>query len=1279
MSHRWLACLPALLLLPFASCHSDRQSSGADAPALERLSIQVPLALTDGCRLQGGECVLLDQVVAQGDPGVIVFEAENALSCQYQEGVGVLKAGRKLDRNQVVQVYAGEEREYAPQEGDPQAVGKFIDYTHQAIYLFQCTQSGKYTVWARHYLPFVCGWQYRQQIDDAAVSVITLSNLPAKQWFWTKCGEWELAAGSHVFSLTNLHGGKRVDRIVLARGDAFRPQAPAEQAERERVVDGSLSVFSSEPGPAASPLQPVAAGVVTSEPLELVGARRLESLLVYAELNGGAIEAEISLDGGRTWRAVPADGDLAGLVLAEQDRPCIRFHLRRGAENAPSPRLLGAELSVQADPAAYHVLRNNFAEYRFSAATGAPCGIYNRATRQAIQPPGLATNPFELRLVRPPPETGDAYPAEPLPDGINLSLADARVVGVAAGRDRIESVYELLDGKVRLVTTVTLDESSPESHWSVRVENHSALEVLAVRFPRLARVKVGGRSTDDVLAWGHIGGEMITTPASRGEWRLSYPGRASVPFLDLFDDAGGFYFAAYDPELFAMDLEVAPCRDRDYVNLSMQKRHRLRSGEVRSWEFAAAPHAGSWHWGADRYREFFQASFGKSEYPRWLRECDGWIAASWMGLPLNRTTYEREFRRGFDQALRYGYDYVQTWATTGRSACPTYYLPLKELGGEEAFAAANRAWHNLGGKVGYYFHGNAIGAAYLVGENYWLTPWSEYPPEVRPPAWDWYVQNRHYPAPDLKIDRAPFEEMYRKAMAYERDGNQDVNTNLIDSYENMSFKSPSWLDYQAGWAARYNRQYWADVIYWDTFAWGGDDNEFNPYYRCFGEGDLTPVRRAFLKRCRDEAFPSNPDFAQLTEGCVDVYGTYCYHMISGFTRNPEIFRYTIPDQIVFEGHQNGGWNTWERDTFGRLASAFLFGNKFDIYDHLAEPIPVRELIALRKWFSPWQNHARFLDTLGLELASPDLKGKVHLVDENQAHGLLVTLKNAPGLEGVKVTVDLRRHGVTPRRAFLFELGRMPRPLPFSYNDGIATFVAPAGRVSAALFVDQAAGAMAWHPSVWQDESAGLCLRTVNFAGEPLAVTWRCDGVELQAMVPPGAADLQRMLPADRLSLELPRKLELEATADGLTKPIFQGLYPAAYDRSFERYGTPCADAPHGTRAAVVRQNQQLRVELSLKEGRRYLVSFQCRQDQGGASAYLRTMSLTERFWGDDPARNHVPVAIPFEPGKWVKVEAVIPVFGRGYLCLMAGPDNLEARFDDVTVMELPEADSTGAR
>ena len=92
----------------------------------------------------------------------------------------------------------------------------------------------------------------------------------------------------------------------------------------------------------------------------------------------------------------------------------------------------------------------------------------------------------------------------------------------------------------------------------------------------------------------------------------------------------------------------------------------------------------------------------------------------------------------------------------------------------------------------------------------------------------------------MEIDKAAIEEQLQRELSLARESNGGKG--FLEHHVKMTFASDDYPNYQHFWAVeKFNDDYFADVIYWDTFAWGGERQEYNPYYKRFGEGNTAPV------------------------------------------------------------------------------------------------------------------------------------------------------------------------------------------------------------------------------------------------------------------------------------------------------------------------------------------------------------------------------------------------------------------------------------------------------
>ena len=107
---------------------------------------------------------------------------------------------------------------------------------------------------------------------------------------------------------------------------------------------------------------------------------------------------------------------------------------------------------------------------------------------------------------------------------------------------------------------VTCDERTPQSLWSIRVENGTGRPIKSVRFPQVLAVPAIGEAKDDLLVLPALAGTLIENPAE--SWRdgqsvtLRYPGDLSAQFLAYQDRSAGLYIAGTDTNGHPMSLTV---------------------------------------------------------------------------------------------------------------------------------------------------------------------------------------------------------------------------------------------------------------------------------------------------------------------------------------------------------------------------------------------------------------------------------------------------------------------------------------------------------------------------------------------------------------------------------------------------------------------------------------------------------------------------------------------------------------------------------------------------
>lgn len=235
----------------------------------------------------------------------------------------------------------------------------------------------------------------------------------------------------------------------------------------------------------------------------------------------------------------------------------------------------------------------------------------------------------------------------------------------------------------------------------------------------------------------------------------------------------------------------------------------------------------------------------------------------------------------------------------------------------------------------------------------------------------------------------------------------------------------------------------------------------------------------FMNKMFKEMRAKEPDFCALTEGIADVFGTQLYFLISGFARNPSIFRYTIPDQIVFQGSCNGLWTRPLSEK--SISEAFLLGNRFDwvvFFDS------TYYILKLRQRVSPFLNLAVFDDVIGIESNVKNARIYAHkantetakFIDNNGSLYTALTIEN-PDLAAGKVTYQA---DFQVKYAMACEYLKEPVPLKFTQNGKNVTFDIPQGKFSTVLLINDLKKNHAWTAVAEQTDTNSFEVRITNF-------------------------------------------------------------------------------------------------------------------------------------------------------------------------------------------------------
>ncbi len=1040
--------------------------SGWSSWAAERV-VPLEAETLTGCYIEKGVIKLHRELPTQEGGGNLILACARPMNIFFQEDVFARKAGAKAD--ELIQIKKSA-AEYTPQIDDPEAACGYIDYAKLASYQYQINMSGRYTVWFRVWAPSKANWEFRVLDDKGGkFAVNLLESIPAPgKWFWKKGYSTELGKGNHQLQIVDALNGKRISAILFTRDPSFVPEGDLRPTPLHAISEGSVLFKTSRPA----------------------GLRQWEKLQYEETAKGGKFLFSTSVDAGKTF--VP----MKGRELSAFGSGPLTLKLEMVRVNGKAPEISYAAASYAYDAAQFAEIVSGTTLLSFSRKTGSLSGIVNTETSTCYQPAGYDGSMFELLLKSPGKN-----------DKRHLSMKEAKLAGLrTSGKDKLAIRWEFPEEKIGVGFDITAKDGVFE--WNVTVDNrHPSSDVIEVEAPILSELKAAENASDDTLIWPFSAGEFILFPAEKGEFSITYPDHAGLPFTFLGSGREGVYFGCHDKKLLITKFTSRANASSTAVELSITRKHRIASGSSRTDTFVVAAFTGTWHKGADLYRKYFYSVYPVNAYRPWLRNSDAWLqggAAGHAGLMKQYESYA-EFQRDFKRAAFLSIDYIQMWGSIFNGACPSFYLPRLDKGGETLFASEMKYWRGQGGYIGHYYFANGISPYYLLTDVYFGVPWSKYPAEYRPPSFDWYVKNREYISDGVNVDEAGLREKTARINEVHRQkkivkGNYEES---LTGYMPMSWRNGSFAGFLRKWISIYVEKYNCNTAYLDTFAFRNDLADFNPYMKLNGEGDKPVFKMAFL----DELIPAmrkkEPEFCALTEGIADVFGTHLYFLLSGFARDPNIFRYTLPDQIIFQGSCNGLWS--KPLTQKSILQAFLCGNRFDLVLIYPETY---YMLRLRQRISPFLNRAVFDDVRGLDVSDPGVQAFAHrmlpetnaLIPNGGTKAVTLTIGN-PDLKDASISYTLPA-SFRLKKALLCEIYKDPAPLRFTRNGDTIVFPAPKSTASAVILIDEVKGVHQFTAVAEQTATDAFAVEIFNFSPKETEFSVEAGKEIRKVLVPP---------------------------------------------------------------------------------------------------------------------------------------------------------------------------------
>lgn len=294
--------------------------------------------------------------------------------------------------------------------------------------------------------------------------------------------------------------------------------------------------------------------------------------------------------------------------------------------------------------------------------------------------------------------------------------------------DQLRFGAETLD--IRVAFTLRLQ--GDEVRWTARIENRAPVTIVDFFFPQVGGVDSLGDAAADQLIWPQNAGVRIrnlkgalrprvdglsnieepVNAVANQHMELVYPGSASMDWYELTNGRRGLYFASYDAHFMTGALRVSRLFDAGgTLRFSFVKYLFLRQGETwNSGDYVTSPHPGTWHTGAQKYRQWANGWFRPESRPAWvdrvkgmflviLRQQYGDVMWTYRDLPL----LSQEARRsGIDMVALFG------WTQAGHDNQYPIYRPDPAMGGENALRQGLAAITKSGGRSILYVQGHLM-------------------------------------------------------------------------------------------------------------------------------------------------------------------------------------------------------------------------------------------------------------------------------------------------------------------------------------------------------------------------------------------------------------------------------------------------------------------------------------------------------------------------------------------------------------------------------------------
>ena len=1026
----------------------------------EDLTVPLEIVAGEGCVYDAHSARAVGKVAGPNAEGVIVIEAETPLRHVCRPNV------RHID---------------APAPTDASASGSaYMDALVYARYAFVSPKNQDLVVWARAAAE-EGHWRFWEYLNGRHVALFQDMKVESKPkgWHWIERGSRPANAGWNWLDVIEYgYQFPKIDKWVLApKGYAPTGLGPMP------TIQNSAKAW------------------VETADVQVPGLNRvvaIEGLAADAKLS-------VSTDSGKTWRALPVAQGAANLggITTEADGT-VRFKVEFSKDRAVGP----LRLKVDVDPQRCVVIEHSDTRVVLDAKTGGLFLVENTKTGDVVVAPGKARpmvaidfkKTGEPKWTRVGPECVVPRVAEPdkRRKGRWVDKAQEPIPGqvlplrVTTSENSFAATYRFAQpGLGRAQVTCTI-EPGEEGAWRFAVKTdvlEGPADVVSVVFPILERVRVGASGLDDHQLRLQSFGHTRIMPGKAPIRDTRYLGGCVMPWTEVYDGRTGLYVGSHDPEgINVLFTSKAGGRLADHFTMATEKRHQIRAGESRTWNYAVAAHSGEWHWGADRYRSWFYRVHGQAEYPEWMHTCNGWI-------DLQAENYGESFH--FDQlpdwltrARLVGLDWVQVWgqfAYAGGPCCAAFYGLSPAYGGASAWSRAAGGITRRGGHVGGYFVFDRVDLLPLTtGSFLGHFKSGQYPPDSRWPSAAfgqrmWLVSdpsNTPTPWPAPAEELAKLQQRIEEHRAQRADGKR---AKAVHWWRSVYVNDPEWWGFLKHWIVdKYVRDYGCNTVYIDVLGCGGARESFDARRGHNGDGGWGQGKLGIAKTVATAARAACPDFAATMEGLGDLPGLYFASMCSGVYRGGRnVYRYTFPERILIHGMANPGSGG---TALSRYLETFVEGMRFDVVGR-STALPLL-LMQLHRQFTPWLYQARFMDTVGVQVSDARVQVRRFRLQGAAVRGHLLTVTNRDGLVNVQISLDAATVG-RPKAAFAVESNGSARAVALGRGPGRSTFTAATAMASMVLLLDEPSGGPALWPVLHLDRQSPprLIVTLLNLTGQ----------------------------------------------------------------------------------------------------------------------------------------------------------------------------------------------------